>query len=74
MKQYGLRTKEGTWLPRDGFKRSNGVRLLGPDLWQDKGRATGYASHYHAELVEFNVPTYVDRHGIIQAGHGKGEQ
>lgn len=73
MIQYGLRTKEGRWLPRDGQKRSSGLTLHGPDLWQDKTRAAGYAESYGAELVEFNVATYVDRSGHIRAGHGKGE-
>lgn len=73
MIQYGLRTKEGTWLPRDAYRRSSGLRLEGPDLWQDGNRATELAAAYGAELVELRVATYVDRNGCICAGHGKGE-
>jgi hypothetical protein len=74
MTQYGLRTPEGTWLPRDGYKRGTlRERLPAPDLWQDRKRAEEYSRLYGAELVEFNIPTYTDRNGLLQPGHGKGE-
>lgn len=75
MKQYGLRNAEGKWLPRDAYKRGMlRARLESPDLWQNKERAERYASEYSCTLVEFTVPTYVDRDGRLQPGHGKGEQ
>jgi hypothetical protein len=75
MIQYGLRTPEGKWLPRDAYKRGMlRERLAAPDLWQDRERAERYASEYGCTVVEFTVPTYVDRNGLLQAGHGKGEQ
>ena len=74
MTQYGLRTQEGKWLPRDAYKRGQlRQRLETPDLWQDKERAAVLASQYDCTMVEFVVPTYVDRSGNVQSGHGKGE-
>ncbi len=73
MTQYGLRTAAGTWLPRDAYKRTSGVRLDTPDLWQDHSRAKELAEKYTANVVEFTVPTYVDRDGKLQPSHGKGE-
>lgn len=71
MKQYGLRTPEGTYLPRDAYKRGMLKQRLGaPDLWQDKERATLLASQYECELVEFTVETFVDRYGKMQPSHG----
>lgn len=55
MIQYGLRTAEGAYLPRDAYKRSNGVRLQQPDLWQDQERALEYASRYSATVVAYVV-------------------
>lgn len=53
---YGLRTAEGTYLPRDAYKRGMlRVRLPTPDLWQDKEHAERYASEYQCTVVEFNV-------------------
>lgn len=75
MTQYGLRTAEGKWLPRDAYKRGMlRQRLDTPDLWQDKERATVYASQYDCTVVEFTVATFTDRTGLVQPGHGKGEQ
>lgn len=54
--QYGLRTQEGKWLPRDAYKRGMLCeRLDAPDLWQDKQRAEKYASQYYCEVVAFLV-------------------
>ena len=56
MLQYGLRTAEGSWLPRDGYKRGTlRVRLNEPDLWQDQERAILYASQYSCDVVAFVV-------------------
>jgi hypothetical protein len=73
VKQYGLRTATGTWLPRDAHKRMCGVQLAAPDLWQDRERAEEYSRRHGAELVEFDIPTYVDRDGKLQPSHGKGK-
>jgi hypothetical protein len=55
MKQYGLKTKSGLFLPRDAMKRGNGLRLLRPDLWQDDERAEELAKKYDCEVIVFNV-------------------
>lgn len=74
MTQYGLRTPEGQWLPRDAYKRGMlRMRLATPDLWQDRERAERYASEYQCEVVEFKVAEFTDRNGLVQPGHGKGE-
>lgn len=65
MIQYGLLTAEGTYLPRDGFKRSNGVRLQHPDLWQNQERAIEYASRYSATVVAFVVYEAVVNTGAV---------
>lgn len=71
MIQYGLRTKEGTYLPRDAYRRGmSNERFKGPDLWQDKATAERYASQYDCELVEFIVETFEDRNGLIKPSHG----
>ncbi len=68
MTQYGLRTAEGTYLPRDAYKRGMlKQRLKTPDLWQDKERADILGSQYGCTVVEFTVDTFVDRHGVTQA-------
>lgn len=75
MIQYGLRTAEGKWLPRDAYKRGMlRMRLETPDLWQDHDRAKLYASQYDCTVVAFTVATYTDRAGLVQPSHGKGEQ
>ena len=81
MTQYGLRTLEGKWLPRDAYRRgARCERLDSPDLWQNKERAEKYASQYDCELVEFIVMAYIDRFGVFQpfgtvelSGYGKSE-
>ena len=64
MIQYAIRTAEGTYLPRDGHKRSNGVRLQHPDLWQSQERALEYASRYSSTVVAFVVYKAVVNSGL----------
>jgi hypothetical protein len=59
MNQYGLKTKTGSFLPRDAQRRCNGERFLRPDLWQDKHRAEELAKQYNCTLVTYSVAEVV---------------
>jgi hypothetical protein len=62
--QYGLRTAEGKWLPRDAYRRGMlQERMPAPDLWQDQERAIKYASQYGCTVVAF-VVAEVLLHGV----------
>lgn len=55
MTQYGLKTKTGSFLPRDAMRRNNGERFMRPDLWQDKERAQELALKYSCTLVSYTI-------------------
>lgn len=55
MIQYAVKMPTGSWLPRDPIQRSNGLRLMRPDLWQDHSVAEMHAKEYKGTVVNFCV-------------------